>query len=396
MLLTHAGKQTQEMIAFLRDLVAIPSLSGDEEAVVRRVQKEMERTGFDEVKIDPFGNVLGRMGDGPHVVAFDAHLDTVGVGDRDQWSCDPFQGKVADDCVYGRGAVDQKAGMAAMVYAAKMMKDLVLTADCQVWMVGSVQEEDCDGLNWHYILEEKVLKPEVVISTEPTNLKIHRGQRGRMNIYIDALGRSCHGSMPHLGENAVTKLAPAFRAIEELNSHLADDPFLGQGSCCVTWIGSKSPSLNAVPYEASLHIDRRLTTGETQESALAEIHEVLRIAGVQATARVPIYEQPTWTGLVYPLVQYYPTWMIPTDHPTIRAGKIAARELFGSEPEISRWNFSTNGVMINGRHKVPCFGFGPGREELAHTRDEFVPITEVIQACAFYAAYPSVYCHTLE
>jgi putative selenium metabolism hydrolase len=380
------------MVAFLREIVAIPSPSGDEKAVVHRVHAEMQKVGFDEVKIDPFGNVLGRLGDGPIVLAFDAHLDTVGVGDRDQWSCDPYQGKVADACVYGRGAVDQKAGMAAMVYAGKLMKELALTDNCQVWMVGSVQEEDCDGLCWHYILQENVLKPEVVISTEPTNLKLHRGQRGRMNIYVSTSGRSCHGSMPHLGENAVTKLAPAFEAIEKLNSGFTADPFLGRGSCCVTWIGSKSPSLNAVPHQASLHIDRRLTTGETRESALAEIREVLRHAGVQATVQVPVYEQPSWTGLVYPLDQYYPTWTVPRDHRTVRAGVAAASDLFGQEPEISRWNFSTNGVMINGRHKVPCLGYGPGREELAHTRDEHVPISEVVRACAFYAAYPKTYC----
>ncbi len=390
-ILAAAHRHAEAMTTFLREIVAIPSPSGSEENVVRRVAAEMETTGFDEVTIDAFGNVLGRIGAGPRVIAFDAHLDTVDVGDRNQWSCDPYAGKLADGCVYGRGAVDQKAGMAAMVYAGKLIRELDLAPDCQVWMVGSVQEEDCDGLCWHYILQEKLLAPEIVVSTEPTNLRIHRGHRGRMNIVVEASGRSCHASMPHLGENAVYKLAPAITAIAALNNRLAADPFLGPGSCSVTWIGSQSPSLNAVPYEAGLHIDRRLTSGETKESVLGELQAALQEADVQTTIRVPFYETPTWTGLVYPMEQYYPTWLLPPDHAAIQAAVTTARGLLECEPEISRWNFSTNGVAINGLHGVPCLGFGPGREELAHARDEHVPVHEVTLACAFYAAFPGIY-----
>ena len=268
-ILTRVREQEKSIISFLRDIVGLPSLSGHEEAVVRRVAREMETVGFDEVIIDPLGNVLGRVGDGPRVVAFDAHLDTVDVTDRDQWDCDPFTGKLEDGKVYGRGSVDQKAGMAGMVYAGALMKELGLLDGLQVWMVGSVMEEDCDGLCWHHILQEKILAPELVVSTEPTGLRINRGQRGRMEIRVRVTGRSCHGSMPHLGDNAIYKITPAIEAIEELNDRLADDPFLGKGTCTVTWIGSRGPSLCAVPDEAEFHIDRRLTLGETRESALA-------------------------------------------------------------------------------------------------------------------------------
>ncbi len=391
-ILSNAQQQQEAVIDLLRELVAIPSPSGDERAVVERVADEMRVVGFDEVKIDSFGNVLGRVGDGERVVAFDAHLDTVGVGDRDQWSCDPFSGKLRDGSIYGRGAVDQKAGMAGMVYAGQLIKHLDLAAGCQVWMVGSVMEEDCDGLCWHYILSENVLAPEVVVSTEPTALRINRGQRGRMNILVETTGRSCHGSMPHLGENAITKLAPAIGAVADLDGRLASDPFLGKGTCAVTWIGSQSPSLNAVPHQAGLHIDRRLTAGETKETALAELRSVLTAAGVEAGVRVPEFKTPTWTGLVYPMEQYYPTWSLPVDHAAIQAASEAFRGLFSQAPQISRWNFSTNGVVINGLHGVPCVGFGPGREELAHTRDEHVPVADVIQACAFYAAFPVAFC----
>jgi len=386
--MNRAQNRETEMIAFLRDIVAIESLSGAEEEVVRRIAEEMRAVGFDEVKIDPLGNVLGRVGNGPRVIAFDAHIDTVDVSDRDQWDFDPFEGKLEDGKVFGRGAVDQKAGMAGMVYAGAIMKELGLLEGCQVWMVGSVMEEDCDGLCWHQILQEKILEPELVISTEPTGLRIHRGQRGRMEIRVRVKGRSCHGSMPHLGDNAVYKIAPAILAVEQLNEQLTDHPFLGKGTCTVSWIGCKTPSLCAVPDEAELHIDRRLTVGETRESALAEVEAALSAAGIEAEVFTLTYEEEAWTGLVYPMEKYFPTWILDAEHPALAAAERAFAAATGKDAEVDRWTFSTNGVTIMGLHGVPCLGFGPGLEKIAHTANEYVPVQDVVTACAVYASLP--------
>ena len=384
----RVGRMEDRLVGFLRELVAIPSLSGQEETVIRRIAREMTHLGFDEVKIDGLGNVLGRIGNGSRVLAFDAHVDTVDVSDRDQWDFDPLAGKLEDGKVFGRGSVDQKAGMACMVYAGALMKELDLLGDCQVWMVGSVMEEDCDGLCWHYILQEKVLQPEFVVSTEPTGLKIHRGQRGRMEVRVRVKGRSCHGSMPHLGDNAVYKIAPAITAIEKLNERLGEDSFLGKGTCAISWIGCQTPSLCAVPGEAEFHIDRRLTQGDSRESALAEIRTALSEAGVEAEVFTLTYREPAWTGLVYPMEKYFPTWVLAEDHPALAFGTAAYRTVTGREPEITRWNFSTNGVTIMGIHGIPCLGFGPGQETLAHTANEWVPVADLLTACAFYVALP--------
>ncbi len=390
-ILAAARRRRDGLASLLGELVAIPSPSGGEGAVVQRVAEEMTAIGFDEVKIDGLGNVLGRVGDGPRVVAFDAHLDTVGTGDPDQWTYAPYGGEIDFGRVYGRGAVDQKAGMAAMLGAAGVIRELGLARDCQVWMVGSVMEEDCDGLCWHYILREGVLRPEVVVSTEPTGLVLTRGQRGRMEIRVAATGRSCHGSAPERGVNAVYRLAPAVPAIAALNDRLRDDPFLGKGTCAVTWIGSTSPSLCAVPDRCELHIDRRLTAGEDRESALREVREAVAAAGVEAEVFTLAYEVPAYTGLVYPMEKYYPTWVMPADHPAVRAGVAAHATVHGREPAVGRWTFSTNGVAINGLHGVPCVGFGPGQEAQAHAPDEHVPIDDLVAACAFYAAFPDAF-----
>ncbi len=388
-ILAAAQARSESLTGFLRDIVAIPSLSGQEEPVVRRIEKEMQAVGFDEIRIDPLGNILGRIGNGPRVVAFDAHIDTVDVKDADLWECDPFSGKFENGMIYGRGAVDQKAGMAAMVHAGGIMKELGLLDGVQVWMVGSVMEEDCDGLCWNYILQERILAPEFVVSTEPTNMRLNRGHRGRMEIRVRVRGRSCHGAMPQLGVNAVYKIAPAITAIEQLNERLADDPFLGKGTCTISWIGCQTPSLCAVPDEAEFHIDRRLTKGETRASALAEIEAALAAAGVEAEVFTLTYREPGWTGLVYPMDKYFPTWVLAEDHPLLSAARKAYRETLDREPEISRWNFSTNGVSIMGLHGIPCIGLGPGPEELAHRANEHCPADQVVEACAVYAALPA-------
>jgi len=287
--------------------------------------------------------------------------------------------------------VDQKAGMAAMVHAGRLLRELGLARDCQVWMVGSVMEEDCDGLCWHYILSEGVLRPEVVVSTEPTGLTLTRGQRGRMEIRVAAGGRSCHGSAPERGDNAITKLAPAIPALAALNERLRHDDFLGKGTCAVTWIGSRSPSLCAVPDRCELHLDRRLTAGEDRESALREVRETIAAAGVPGEVTTLTYREPSHTGLVYPMEKYYPTWLLPPEAPAVRAGVAAHEALLGRPPVVSRWTFSTNGVAINGLHGVPCVGFGPGSEAQAHAPDEYVPIDDLVTACAFYTAFPDAF-----
>jgi len=260
-----------QISAFLRDMIAIPSESCDEEKVIQRIKREMETVGFDKVEIDPMGNVLGYIGSGKHLIAMDAHIDTVGIGNRDNWEHDPYTGYEDDQVIYGRGGSDQEGGMASMVYAGKIIKDLGLEKDYTLLVTGTVQEEDCDGLCWQYIIEESKIRPEFVVSTEPTSLGVYRGQRGRMEILVEVDGISAHGSAPERGDNAIFKMAPILTELQELHLRLQDDPFLGKGSLTVSEIFSTSPSRCAVADGCSISIDRRLTYGETWEGALEEI-----------------------------------------------------------------------------------------------------------------------------
>jgi len=390
----QAARYKQGMVQFLRDIVAIPSESGQERRVVARIAREMKATrAFDEIRVDGMGNLLGRLGRGKTTIAIDAHCDTVGVGSREQWPHDPYKGKVAAGRVWGRGAGDQKGAIPAMLYAARIIRDLELPLDrFTLYVVATVQEEDCDGLCWQYIVQEGRLRPDVVVVTDSTNCQILRGQRGRMEIGVTVRGRSCHGSMPHRGDNAVYKIAKVVREIEKLNDRLATDAFLGKGTITVSYVDCKTPSLCAVPDQAYIHLDRRLTRGETEAIALRQVREAVRWAGVTAQVKVPTYDHPSYTGLVYPTKKYYPAWVMPEDAPAVRAAIDAYQALFGKRPRPGRWTFSTNGVAINGMFGIPCVGFGPAPESVAHTVKDSVPIRHLVQAAAFYAAFPYAFC----
>ena len=388
-----AERATPAMLRFLQAMIAIPSESAEEAAVVARVADEMRRCDFDEVKIDPFGNVLGRVGTGPVVIALDGHLDTVGVGDRSTWTRDPHGGTVEGGVVYGRGASDQEAGIAAAVHGARIAKELGLLEGVQLWVTGTVMEEDCDGLCWQYILRERVLSPEVVVITEPTNLGVYRGHRGRMEIEVRTQGRSAHGSAPERGDNAVYKMGPILADVERLNRDLeaTADAFLGKGSVTVSAIRSTSPSLCAVADSCTIHLDRRLTRGETLETAVEQIRALASVRLAGAAVTVLDYARRGHTGLIYPTQKYYPTWSLEENEPAVVAAVAAATNALGRAPRVDKWTFSTNGVATCGMFGVPTVGFGPADEIHAHTPDDQCPIDHLTHAAAFYAGFSRAY-----
>jgi putative selenium metabolism hydrolase len=370
---------------FLRELIAIPSVSSNEANVVQRIKTEMESIGFDEINIDPMGNILGRLGNGPRIIAFDAHIDTVDVGNPDLWEYDPFEGKVENGIIYGRGASDMKGGMASITYAAKILKQTGFSKEFTLYFVGSVQEENCDGLCWQYIVNEDKIRPELVVITEPTNLNIYRGQRGRMEMEVKTSGISCHGSAPERGVNAIYKMADIIKDIERLNENLKHDDFLGKGTITISHIRSTSPSLCAVADSATIHLDRRLTGGETIETAVAEIEALPSFQKNNGKVTVLDYDIPSYTGLTYKTKKYYPTWTTDENHVAIRKADSVFRELFGSLPKIDKWTFSTNGVATAGMFGIPTIGFGPANEIYAHSPQDQCPIEHLTKAMMFYA-----------
>ncbi len=380
-----------QLTQFLRDIVAIPSLSSEEGAVAERIQQEMVTLGYDEVFIDPQGNVIGRIGNGPTVIAIDGHIDTVDVGERANWNTDPFDPVLKDGVIYGRGTTDMKGGVAASVYAGALLKQAGFPEHATLYVTGTVQEEDCDGLCWQYIFNEDKIRPDVVMITEPTSLRIYRGQRGRMEMEVSTTGISCHGSAPERGVNAVYKMAEIIKDIEQLNERLQPVEPLGKGTVTISHIRSTSPSLCAVADGCTIHLDRRLTLGETEETAVQEILDLPSVKKAGAKVTVLEYAVPSYTGLVYPTKKYYPTWQTEENEPPVQKSVEAYRDTFGAEPEVGHWTFSTNGVATAGLCGIPTVGFGPGHEKFAHAPNEEVEVDHLVRSAAFYAGFVAAF-----
>jgi putative selenium metabolism hydrolase len=376
----------QDMIAFLQDLVRLPSYSTQEKPVAERLAAEMERVGFRDVRIDRIGNAVGRIGAGSGpILLYNGHMDVVGPGALSTWTRDPFGAEIDSDTLYGRGTADMKGALAAMVYGAKMLIDQDVSLRGELYMVGAVQEEPCEGLGMRVLIQEEELIPDYVLLGEATSLQISRGQRGRMEIKVVSRGRSCHASAPDRGDNAIYAAARLIFGVELLGSQLAEDRFLGPGTLAVTHIENTAGSRNVVPDTCTFYIDRRLTLGETEAKAMAEIQGVLLREEANATFSVTDYTSVSYTGYQARQKCYYPAWAIDRDHPLVRHVGKAIRAELGYRPEITKWDFSTDGVYTMGVAGIPTIGFGPGQEKYAHTADERIRLQDVASAARGYA-----------
>ncbi|MEO1062510.1 MAG: YgeY family selenium metabolism-linked hydrolase [Actinomycetota bacterium] len=379
------------VVNLLGDLIRIPSMSAYEGEVVARLREEMEVLGYDEVWVDEFGSIIGRIGNGPVRIVYDSHIDTVDIGARSEWSRDPFEPYTAGNIMYGRGASDDKAGMAAMVYGGALYQHMGLTDDVTLYVVGSVQEEDCDGLALEHVLTETLPRPDLVVLGEATDCQVFRGNRGRVEALVRMRGSSCHGSMPHVGMNPTYDLGRVLTDIESLNDRLGWDDFLGSGTIAVTKIECETPSLNAVPSTATLYVDRRLTAGEDPDRAMAELMDLPSVKAVNGEVELLHYERTSFTGMTLGMPKQYSTWVTPEDHVSVSTAVSVGEAALGRTPDIGHWVFSTNGVASMGKLGIPTIGFGPADEVHAHTVHDQCELDGLVDSMAWYAAFPRSY-----
>jgi putative selenium metabolism hydrolase len=387
-----AGEAAPRCIEFLHDLVTVPSPSRSERLACELALREMETLGFRDVHLDDMGNVLGRIGSGRRVIAIDAHIDTVGISNPTNWRHDPFRGIVVDGTLFGRGASDQKGGLAAAVHGAAVADRIGLGSDLSVWVAATVNGEDCVGLAWQYILNETEIQPEAVVIAMPSHLGICFGQRGRMEVEIVTAGVSTHGSQPDRGTNAISIMMPVIEGLNRLHQELAvEHEMLGRGSLAVTGITSRSPSLTAIPDECSIHIDRRLTIGENPDDALRQIREVAEQEASEVEVRLLHYDLPSWRGFTYPTDKVFPAWETPSDSIAVRSAAVAAERVLGRTPRTHRSAFSSHGCVTAGVFGIPTVGFGPADELHSHTVNDQIPLAQLEPAISFYAMYPEIY-----
>jgi putative selenium metabolism hydrolase len=346
----------------------------------------MRAVGFDDVWVDRVGNVIGRVGSGGGpTLLFDGHMDTVDVGEPSRWPRPPYGGVIEDGILYGRGACDMKGGLAAMVYGVKALLDTGVELAGDLYMVGVVQEEPCEGMAIQVLIEEDAIHPDFVVLGEPSNLQVKVGHRGRLEMRVKVRGKAAHASSPSLGENAIHNAARLIFGSELLSARLATDAFLGQGTLAVTEIESQAASRNAVPDCCTFYIDRRLTLGETERKALAEIQHIIQTEEVDADVAITEYRANSYTGYDCRKREVFPAWVMPEDSPLVQTVVRSVRETLGYRPRLGRWGFSTDGTYTAGVANIPTVGFGPGEERYAHTQDEQVRLNDVVDAARVYA-----------
>ena len=378
-------KQDEELIALCRELIRRPSVSGEEKAVSEFLRHTMLNLGYRRAEIDRYGSTLGCIrGSRPGpTVLLDGHIDTVPVGDPALWTHDPFAGEIQEDQLYGRGASDMKGSVAAMVLAAaRFARDTAGEFAGTIWVSCSVQEERFEGVACREIA--RLARPDCVIVGEATGTALNIGQRGRAEVVVETRGVSCHSANPEKGVNAVYHMAELIGALRRLPP--PEHPLLGKGILELTdIISAPYPGASVVPALCRATFDRRLLPGETPESVLAPILAAAeglkpRLPRLDVRTYLSRGSSACWTGETLEAERFFPAWVLPEDHPLVRGSLRGLREA-GLDTPLSHYAFCTNASSFCGELGIPTVGFGPSRENLAHTADEYIEISQLERAC---------------
>lgn len=369
-----------DLVEFYRLGVMTRSYSDEEGEYAKLIEAKMRELKFDDVYIDSVGNVVGRVGQGPRIIHFDAHMDTVSVRDEADWSIPPFEGRILNGKLYGRGSADMKGGLTAALYAAALAKEADLLQEKTVYITASVCEEYCDGVALAHFYQESGIRPSYVIICEPSDNRIALGNTGKVQARIKTRGVSAHGSAPEKGKNAVYEMAEIIERVEALNQKLLEAP--EGGTIVLSDIACVSASLNAVPSECEIYLDRRIYLGESTQQVTEEIQSL--IEGKDAYWEPGTIRRTSWTGKEMVYQPVHEPWKIGEAHPLTQKCVEAYRAAFGeAPPAYDYWDFSTNAVTPVAL-SIPTIGFGPGEYKLSHTLDEHCSIDKVKDACIFY------------
>ncbi len=383
-------KQTRDdaVVALCRTLIRQRSYSGEEGGVAGALADFFRSRGFDEVAVDGYGNVVGRMTGkrpGPKIL-FDGHIDTVPVPDPSVWTHDPFGAEIADGRVYGRGASDMKGAVAAMACAvADFADDTGRDFPGSLFVAGVVHEECFEGIAARSI--SSAVEPDYVVIGEASELNLKIGQRGRAEIRLETFGVPAHSANPEKGVNAVYKMSDLISAVRSLVP--TEHPVLGKGILELTDIKSDPyPGASVVPSYCRATYDRRLLVGETKESVLAPLNDLIaRLCAadpqLKAKASYAVGKERCYTGNDIEGERFFPGWVFSEDDAYVRSTLARLREA-GFAPEITKYNFCTNGSHYAGERGIRTLGMGPSKENIAHTIDEYVEIEQLTKVRECY------------
>ncbi|MGQ9714654.1 MAG: M20/M25/M40 family metallo-hydrolase [Anaerolineae bacterium] len=379
-----AARYQPAMVRFCQRLVQTPSLSGQEGAVVDLVAQEMETLGFDEVYVDPVGNVVGRMqGEGGPSLMFNCHVDHVAPGDESRWPFPPYAGALHEGYLWGVGASDTKGALAPQVYALGALRQAGASLPGDVYVVGVVQEE-VNGLGTRNLLQR--LRPDAVILGEATANQIARGHRGRGEVVVRIWGRAAHASAPERGVNPHQVAARFVLALERLP--LPTHPDLGASSLTPTLYRTDQVSGNVIPGEVELHLDWRVVPGTDVEAFLARLQalaDACLTPGSRAEVGLLQRHLRSYKGHEQTIAALTMPFLLPEDHALVRGSRAILSQALGREVRVGLWRFTTDGGHFMGAG-IPTIGFSPCEEHLAHTAEDRVSVALMEEGMVGYMA----------
>lgn len=381
-------ERQQEVIDLCRSLVQAKSYSGEEDKVAEVLKNFCRQNQFDDVFSDEYGNVYGVIkGNRPgKKILFDGHIDTVPVPDKTKWTHDPFAASIEDGKIYGRGTSDMKGAVAGFTCAvSNFAKDSNRDFAGEIYIAGVVHEECFEGVAARSI--SKKVAPDYVIIGEASNCNLKIGQRGRAEVKVETFGVPAHSANPEKGVNAVYAMCKVVEAIKQLTPTHHD--VLGDGILELTDIKSSPyPGASVVPDYCMATYDRRLLVGETKESVLAPIQATIdeimaNEPKVKAKVSYAVGTEKCYTGNEISGERFFPGWLFSKDDDFIKDVYEGLTEA-GFQPEITQYNFCTNGSHYAGEAGIKTIGMGPSRENLAHTIDEYIEISELTKVTECY------------
>ncbi|MGM0396795.1 MAG: YgeY family selenium metabolism-linked hydrolase [Bacillota bacterium] len=381
-------EREEKVINLCQRLVKVPSYSGQEEKVLKELQETFNEMGFDDVFIDKYGNIIGHIKGKKQgkKLLFDGHMDTVPVTNPDQWNYPPFGAEIHDGKIYGRGTTDMKGAVAAMVCAASYFaEDTNKEFAGDVYVAAVVHEECFEGVAARAISER--IKPDYVVIGEASQLNLKIGQRGRGEIMIETFGIPCHSANPEEGVNAVYKMAEVIGEIRNLKP--THHEILGDGILELVDVKSSPyPGASVVPEYCKATYDRRLLVGETKESVLAPINELLekmmaKDPELKVKASYSVGKEMCHTGNEIEGERFFPGWLYDESEDFVQAVYAELMKM-GFTPSITQYHFCTNGSHYAGEANIKTIGMGPSKENLAHTVNEYIEIEQLSSVTQCY------------
>ena len=381
-------EQKNEVIELCQNLIRQKSYSGQENLAAQVLKDFFVEKGFDSIDVDAYGNIIACMkGNIPgKKILFDGHIDTVPVTDPTVWKYDPFGAEIHDNKIYGRGASDMKGAVAAMACAvSNFAHGCNKNYAGELYVVGVVHEECFEGVAARSVSAK--INPDYVVIGESSNLNVKIGQRGRAEILLETFGVPAHSANPEKGVNAVYKICHLIEKIRSLTP--TEHDVLGKGILELTDIKSSPyPGASVVPEYCSATYDRRLLVGETRESVLAPLQKLLEEemkldSKLKAKVSYACGEENCYTGAVIKGERFFPGWLFDQKEDFVQS-VVNELHTLGFDPEITQYQFCTNGSHYAGEAKIKTIGLGPSLESLAHTINESIEIDQLLKVAECY------------